>query len=269
MVKSEGDRLRQVIVCSPRREYFQVDDLKAHNIEALANPALAQQQHDQLKAVLREAGAEVIDLAELKGHPNSVFTRDTALITPEGYIQLRMGLPTRRGEERWMARALAGLGIPCAGQIKAPGTVEGGDVILAWPVAFIGCSARTNESGSRQLARLLEKMGYEPRLINLPPNHLHLGGVMSLVGPKTVLCCRGVLPPSFLEGFDVIYVPDTSATSGNVVCLGKNEAIASKENKAAIRALRRAGFTAHELDLSEFIKGSGGPTCLILPILRK
>ncbi len=269
MVKSEADKLRQVVVCSPKREYYNVDLLEAHNIQAPADPQLAGKQHDELKRRLKEAGCKVIDIPELKRHPNSVFTRDTALVTPKGYIKLRMGLPTRRGEERWMAEALEALGIPCAGKIFPPGTVEGGDVILAWPVAFIGRSARTNESGGRQLSRLLEAMGYEVRIVSLPSNHLHLGGVMSLVGPKSVLGCRDVLPASFLEGFEVISVPDESPTSGNVICLGKEEVIVEKTNRAAVKALSKAGFKVHQLDLGEFIKGSGGPTCLILPISRK
>lgn len=269
MVKSEADKLRQAVVSSPKKEYFNVDLLEAHNIQLRADPQLAGQQHDELKMRLKEAGCKVIDLPELKRHPNSVFTRDTALVTPKGYIKLRMGLATRRGEERWMAQALESLGIPCAGKIFPPGTVEGGDVILAWPVAFIGHSARTNESGTRQLSRILQNMGYEVRIVSLPTSHLHLGGVMSLVGQRCVICCRDGLPPSFFKGFEVISVPDDSPTSGNVICLGKGEVIVEKTNRAAVKALAKAGFKVHQLHLSEFIKGSGGPTCLILPVSRK
>jgi N-dimethylarginine dimethylaminohydrolase len=33
--------------------------------------------------------------------------------------------------------------------------------------------------------------------------------------------------------------------------------------------LRRAGFRVHPLDLSEFVKGTGGPSCLVLPLERR
>lgn len=269
MVKSEGDRLRQVIICRPEKEYYRVNNLETHNIQMVADRALALRQHGELKNLLEKSGSQVIELSELKNHPNSVFVRDTALVTPQGFIQLRMGLPTRRGEDRWMAQVLINLGFACVGKIRAPGTVEGGDVILAWPVAFIGQSARTNESGAKQLAGFLEKMGYEVRIISLSSHHLHLGGVMSLVDRRTVLCVREIIPPSFFEGFKVIFIPDESPTSGNVICLGRKKVIVEKSNQAAIKALTKAGFTVFELDLSEFIKGSGGPTCLILPINRK
>ena len=51
-----------------------------------------------------------------------------------------------------MADIHASCGVPCAGAIGGPGTLEGGDVILAGEVAFVGVSSRTNAEGSRQVA---------------------------------------------------------------------------------------------------------------------
>jgi dimethylargininase len=267
-VGNEGDRLRRVIVCAPRREYFRVDDLDAHNIEAVADRATARKQHTELRATLRKSGARVINLLELPGHPNSVFARDACLVTPAGYVKLRMGLPTRRGEEDWLAGAADGLGIPRAGSIEAPGTVEGGDVILAGRVAFVGLSARTNESGVRQLARLLSKMDFEVRSLRLPASRFHIGGEMSLAGPKTVLCYGGFFPSRFFDGFEMIEIPDSGTASPNMIALGKRAAIVEKKNSIAAKALRAAGFFVHSLDLSEFVKGRGGPSCLIMPVSR-
>ncbi len=268
MVRNEGDRLRRVVVSPPRKEYFSVRDPQAHNIEQVAVRAKAIEQHRRLCALLRKSGARVVRLKELSGHPNSVFTRDSSLVTPEGYIKLRMGLRTRRGEEDWMAAALDAVGVPCAGEIRPPGTVEGGDVILAGDVAFVGQSVRTNSAGVKQLSRLLEAMGYEVRVIILPPPYLHIGGAMSLVGTKAVLCCGGLFPRGFLSGFETITISRGHSVSGNVISLGNNEVIAEKKNTVAARALKEANYRVHFLDLSEFVKGRGGPTCLILPVER-
>ncbi len=92
MVKNEGDRLTRVVVSTPGKEYFSPGNLAEHNLTQLADRDLTLAQHDELKTTLRASGAEVIDLPELAGHPNSVFTRDTALATPDGYIRLKMGL---------------------------------------------------------------------------------------------------------------------------------------------------------------------------------
>jgi len=269
MLRNQGERLTRVVVCTPQTEYFRVRNLKVHNIAEIANPEKAREQHDNLKSILRNFGCEVIDIQELAGHPNSIFTWDTALSTPQGYIKLRMGLRTRQGEEEWMAKALDSLGEPQAGSIKEPGTAEGGDIILAGRVAFIGQTQRTNKSGVKQASRLLTGMNYEIRSIILPKSYLHLGSAMSLVGPNRVLCFRGVFPDEFFEGFEKIEISCNAFASANVVCLGDNELIADSANIAATRELERAGMVVHAVDLSEFAKGRGGPSCLILPVERK
>jgi dimethylargininase len=209
-----------------------------------------------------------MDVSELSGHPNSVFTRDVAVVTPRGYIQLRMGLPSRRGEEAWMASFLESCGEPRAGAIEAPGTVEGGDVVLSGGVAFVGHSARTNREGVRQLGALLEKMDYDVRVSKVE-GYLHLGGAMSAVAPERVVACRGDYPAGFFDGFDVVWVEKRGPSSANVICLAPNEILANEaENLETMEALDARGVRVQGVDLSEFRKGAGGPTCLILPLER-
>ena len=268
MLRNEGDSLRRVVVCRPGPEYVSFDDPSQHNIATRADLPRAQAQHDRLQATMRAYGAEVINVPELPGHPNSVFTRDPIVVTPEGYVELHMGLPTRRGEEAWLARALDTLGEPRIGKIEPPGTIEGGDVILAGRVAFVGQSSRTNRAGFEQMRAILTRMGYEVRTTPIPDKHLHIGGAMSMIAPDRVLACGGVFPPDFFAGFDVIWVPDEDFVSGNVICVQPNTVIAEAAQLPVIEALEKRGVRVHALDLSEFIKGSGGPTCLILPVER-
>jgi dimethylargininase len=269
MLKNEGDRLSRVVVCAPSHEYFNVKNLKDQHIHMVADPNKAHQQFGVLKTTMEAFGCEVIDVPELANHPNSVFTRDTALCTPRGYIKLRMGLAARRGEEEWIARILESLREPCAGEIKEPGTVEGGDVILAGSVAFVGISKRTNEQGVKQISAILKDMDYQVRKVVVRDPHLHLGGAMSAVGQERVLCCKDMFPKDFFIGFDTIDISCRGTSNGNVICLGNNEIIANTaENVEAIYALEKQGMIIHGIDLSEFRKGAGGPTCLILPVER-
>lgn len=270
MLRNEGDRLTCVIVSTPKKEYYSIFDRSAHNINENADMYKTILQHNMLKSILSRSGCRVIDVPELEGHPNSVFIRDTALSTPEGYIRLRMGLESRIGEENWMCRALESIGEPCVGEIKHPGTAEGGDIILAGNVAFIGHSRRTNAEGIEQLSGMLEKMGYEVRTISINENYLHLGGAMSMIGPERILCCRDVFPPDFFKGFDTIEISYPGASSGNVICIRENEVIANiEEIYKVVMDLETQGVNVHGIDLSEFRKGAGGPTCLILPVERK
>jgi dimethylargininase len=269
MLRSEGHRLTRVVVCAPGDEYCQVRDLERHNLVERADPQQAMEQHRALKHCLADCGAEVIDVPELTDHPNSVFTRDTALCTPHGYIRLRLGLETRRGEEEWMSEILSSLGEPLVGAIEAPGTVEGGDVILAGSVAFVGRSMRTNDQGVEQLGALLGAMDCEMRVIPLPDSILHLDKAMMLVGPDRAMYCRGLIPEDSLRGFEAIEIGCSGPTTANVICLGGNEVIVERSNDAVGRQLEAQGLTVHLLDLSEFVKGSGGPNCLILPVARR
>ncbi|HXV59857.1 MAG TPA: arginine deiminase family protein [Vicinamibacteria bacterium] len=269
MIRNEGERLSRVIVSTPREQYFKVSDPKLHNFNEIADPERTHAQHGELCAILSRSGAEVIDLPELIGHPNSVFTRDASVVTPQGYVKLRLGLSSRRGEADWMASALEQHGEPCAGEIERPGTVEGGDVILAGKVAFVGHSSRTNSDGVRQMSELLQKMGFEVRIADVD-NVLHLGGTMSVIAPERILACRGNYPGGFFKGFEVVWVEEEGPSTGNVICLGPNEVLANEaENLRTMEALDAAGVAVQGVDLSEFRKGAGGPTCLILPVERK
>jgi dimethylargininase len=269
MLRSEAGRLKRVVVSTPWNEYYRVVNLQAHNILDVANQKLALEQHDNLKEILRHFNSDVVDLPELKDHPNSVFTRDAALCTPEGYIELRPGIETRLAEGSWMASALNHLGEPKAGKIEFPGTVDGGDVLLLDPVAFIGLSKRTNPEGCLQLSYFLEKMGYEIRKVSLPDLVLHLDKVLMPVGDDRLLVCTDIVHRDILRGFDIIGISFSNNSSANIICLGNGELIVGATNQGAIDALDRNEFNLHLINVSEFVKGSGGPNCLIMPVERE
>jgi len=233
----KGNELPQFVVCPPGDAYVGAHDLAAHNLTASADLKRARAQHTALRQTLAACGVEVLRIQELVGHPNSVFVQDVALATPRGFIRLRMGLPSRRGEPAWMAQYLAARGVPEVGRIVAPGTVEGGDVILADDVAFVGRSSRTNDAGIAQLAALLEPQGFTLRVADVPPPSLHIGGMLSLVGPRQVLACAEVFPMGYFEGFEIIRVSRTDFISGNVIGLGAGQIIAEAGNGGAMAAL--------------------------------
>jgi dimethylargininase len=268
MLKNEGDRLIKAAVCSPRSEYFRVDNLRAHNLREVADHDLAKSQHAALTDLLAKRGVGVIDIGECPGHPNSVFTRDMAVGTPKGYVRASMGIPTRVGEENWMADALDRLGEPSAGAIQPPGTVEGGDVVLAGRVAFVGRTRRTNPEGIRQIKALFERMGIEVRVVQLPETYLHLDQTVGVLGPERLMVCSSLFNEELFRGFQTVLMP-CQGHNVNFICLGPDEIIAPASNLPLLEAAEKNGVLAHVLDLSEFAKGTGGPNCLIMPIERR
>jgi len=252
------------LVCPPEREYFDFSDPGKHNIEERASELEAKRQHEALRRALVSEGCGIRELAELIGHPNSVFTRDPALVLAEGYIRLRMGLRSRRGEEEWIAQELESLGMERAGSVDR-GTAEGGDTIKAENTIFVGLSSRTDIVGATEIDQALKPLGYDVRLVKVPERYLHLGGAMSYLGRDLLLCTDDIYDKDLFRDFDALIVDSADFVSGNVISTGM-KAIADERNLVALEKLDEAGIKTVSLDLFEFIKGRGGPSCLVLPL---
>ena len=116
------------------------------------------------------------------------------------------------------------------------------------------------------MSNILNAMSFEVRSILVPEPFLHLGGAMSVLSSDDVLCCKGIFPADFFNGYNRIEVSHDSFVSGNVISLGDHEILAEKTNISAIEILKHNGYHVHSIDLSEFIKDTGGPSCLIMPL---
>ncbi len=260
--------IKSAVMCFPEEEFFSVRDFTLHNFASVVNREKAIKQFDRLKETLLRLGVDVRQVKELEGHPNSVFTRDTAVVLKEGFIKLRMGLLSRRGEESWMSNFLHSLGIPEIAEVKAPLTVEGGDVIVGDNFAFIGVSSRTNRKGAQFISSILGKLNYQTEIVKFSGPYLHLGGAMSLVGRDSVLYCKGAIPEGMIGKYELNLIPIecNEFIGGNVIGVDEKNVIVSENNNVAAEALAIHGFAVHLIDLSEFVKGNGGPSCMILPV---
>ncbi|MBN2053509.1 amidinotransferase [bacterium] len=217
---------------------------------------------------MADSGAEVWTMAELPGHPNSVFTRDAAVCVGDGYLHLRMGLSSRRGEPDWLATRLSAEGMPCLARITTPGTLEGGDVLLLAKHVIIGISTRTNRAGAGQAAALFSRLGYRPHFIEVPEPYLHAGGCMSVLGPESLLVTEDVAPQLEAVDAESITVPVGDFITANVISLGDGRILAHRGDYVVSDLLARRGYSVRAVELGEFVKASGGPTCLIMPVSR-
>ena len=258
--------LKRAVLCDLKEIYFNAADSETYNLNKGINKEQALLQFGKLKDTLKETGVKIAEIPELEDHPNSVFVKDSAAITKNGFVKLRMGLETRIGEEEWMANFLKTIGLKEIGRVEPPGTAEGGDVIINGNYAFIGISDRTNENGAKQVSEILMNTGYEVRIAKFKGPYLHIGGGMTLIGENTVLHCINSYPKGFFEGFNEIIVTCNDFIGGNVIAISEKEVIASKTNRKVTDILQAKGIVVHKLDLSEFVKGNGGPSCMILPI---
>lgn len=213
---------------------------------------------------------------------DSLYPRDAAVLVDDGAVLCRMGKVARRGEPDALGAYLHSRGVPILGAITGEGCLEGGDVVwLDARTLAVGQGYRTNAEGIRQLARLLGSR--IDTLLPVPLPHwngpddvLHL---MSLISPLDVdlaLVYDRLLPVPFLQalrdrGYRLIPVPDAEyeTMAGNVLALGPRRALMLAGNPRTERRLRDAGVAVWTYEGTEISrKGSGGPTCLTLPLQR-
>jgi dimethylargininase len=241
-------------------------------------------EHGAFRQLLADGGAEVI-VAELDNAAlqDGIFPYDPVIMTNAGAALCRMGKPLREREVVTMEATLGHLGIPIAGRIVAPGTVEGGDSFwLDSHTLAVGQGYRTNAEGIRQLTEILAEQGVDVLVVPLPHWHgpdecLHLLSLISPLDEQLAVVHRPLLPVPFLEelaarGWDLIDIPDEEfATQGtNVLALGPRRCLLLRDNVETAHRLRAAGCEVFVYAGDEISHNrSGGPTCLTRPLLRE
>jgi len=239
----------------------------------------ARREHDQLVELLEGLGVTIHELDADTTDPDLVYTFDPLLVTDRGAIPLRPGKPNRAAEPGLLEAWARAHGIPVAGRIEAPGTVEGGDTFwLRQDLLVIGRSLRTNDAGARQLAAIV---GGESRIVDVPywrgPAELiHLLSVISPVADDLAVVFLPLLPAGLWElltelGVRLLEVPEEELpTLGcNVLAVRPGVVIVADGNPRTRAALEARGCEVHAWPAAEIgVNGSGGPTCLTRPILR-
>ena len=87
-------------------------------------------EFDRFLAILQSHGSTVHLLpVDEKCTLDSIYARDASLVSPRGPILCSMGKRARAAEPAAHRRAFGSLGVPTAGAITPPGTLEGGDVV--------------------------------------------------------------------------------------------------------------------------------------------
>lgn len=243
------------------------------------DPQRASLQHGLFVRALKDAGVEIVVMAPDPVLPDACFTWDTVLAFPEigngrtaQLLAARPGEPSRRPEVASVlecARTLA----PDAAlvEIQEPGTLDGGDVITYGSHVSIGVSARTNQEGARQLAEAVRRLGYTAHLCPVL-DRLHLASAVTPLSDRRLIGTRAGL--GSLDAADSKAVPgdvarlvidDADVVAANVLAAG-GHCFVVRGFPRAVAAMQRAGESVVEVDLDEFVRADGGPTCLVAPI---
>jgi N-dimethylarginine dimethylaminohydrolase len=240
---------------------------------AALDVAVAQRQHDGIVETFRRAGVTVHYVEPLQTvPPNLMFVADLMFMTPEGAILGRPASTVRAGEERFVARRLAELGIPILLSVHGEGTFEGADA--AWldsGTILLATGLRTNAEGAAQVASLLRGMGVEVNQVGLPYGTMHLMGQLRFADRDLAVAWPGRVPYGAIEalrdrGFRVLFLPDEQeAIHGmalNFVTLGPRSVLMPAGNSVTQSFYEAQGIDCETVNVDELLQAAGGIGCL-------
>jgi dimethylargininase len=192
--------------------------------------------------------------------PDRVFVEDIAIVFDELAIVTRPGAEPRRVEVPAVAGVL-GRYRPLE-FIDAPGTVDGGDVLVAGCRVFVGRSSRTNEAGILQMRRILDPLGY--RVCDLTVGGcLHLKSAVTSLADDLLLVNPRWVDTSSFAGFACVEVHPLEPSAANALRLDDRVIFPASFPRTADRLAAR-GLRVLTVDASEVAKAEGAVTCCSL-----
>jgi N-dimethylarginine dimethylaminohydrolase len=275
--------MRRVLVRCPAPPASE-EQWRSFGFARAVNQAQAREEHSAFVQILTDAGVDVeVETGDAAGMLDAIFSYDPSIMTDRGAILLRPGKRLREAEVALHEATYARLGIPIAGRIEPPGTVEGGDTLwLDERTLSVGRGYRTNDAGVDQLRAILAEQGVSVMTVELPHWHgpeecLHLMSVISPVAPNIAVVYPPLMPVSFLDElrareWRLVEVPDSEFLSlgCNVLALDPETCLMIEGNATTHTALEALGHRVLSYLGDEISHNrEGGPTCLTRPILRE
>lgn len=284
---SEYLKLATVYLKSAKNSFLSEEELSEHweTLQYLSKPNFkkSQDEYAVFQTFFREKNISTCFFPiNKKTKIDSIYCRDASIATDFGIIICNMGKQGRIHEPYAQLEAYKMNNVNILGEIKFPGTLEGGDV--AWldqNTLAVGHTYRTNEEGISQLKELLQPKGIEIIVVELPhykgeSDVFHLMSILSPVDKNLAVVYSPLMPIKFrnelLErGFQLVEVPEQEFDSMgcNVLAVAPRDCLMVAGNPITRKLLEDAGASVHIYEGNEIsVKGGGGPTCLTRPIDR-
>lgn len=254
--------------------YFRSD--RAPDLEAM------QAEHDALVKIFTDHGVEVVMPEGGPRDPNSMFTRDMGMVVQGGIIVSRMATvgrafgTGRRGEELYLTRKLAEIGMPILHTIHGDGLMEGGSFCyLTEKVAAIALSKRGNESAARQVRNVLEVQGVELLEVPLVGYSMHLDGAIVMLDFDKAIVNIERLPYWFLEKLEALGIEAIPADyrdsrlAVNCIALRPGKVVMDELAPWSIERVLSRGIEVVTTPYKECRKHGGGIHCSTLPLIRE
>ncbi|HEU5416781.1 MAG TPA: arginine deiminase-related protein [Streptosporangiaceae bacterium] len=268
-VRRESTHARTYLMCAP--EYFAVE----YAINPWMKPGepvdrdLAMRQWQQLRAAFESLGHTVHTIAPISGLPDMVFAANGASVIGGKALAAQFRYPQRAAEAAAYAGWLTAHGYP---EVREPVVVnEGeGDLVYAGRAILAGHGFRTDPAVSQELAELFGLPVISLKLID--PRFYHLDTALVVLDADTAAyypaafddASRAALASHFSE---LIEAKDEDAEVLGLNAISDGRHVVMPVQADGLRTqLAAAGFVPVTVDLSELLKGGGGPKCCTLEL---
>lgn len=237
------------------------EGLTDHSEKVEVNLPLAIAQWEAYVQVLVDHGWDTVEVGPADDCPDAVFIEDTVLMFKNVAVSTRPGADSRKPEVAGTRDVVEELGCSL-NQIKAPGTLDGGDILKVGNTVYVGRGGRTNSEGIAQMRAILTPLGAE--VVSVPVTKvLHLKTALTALPDGTVIGY-----PDFVDNPGIfprfLAVPEPNGTA--VVCLGGADLVMSESAPKTAEMLRDLGYNVTTTPMTEYEKLEGCVTCLSVRI---
>jgi dimethylargininase len=271
-VSHDAGALAGAVVLRPGADIEHLPPLKG---EPSAIAVRAQAQHDILVRTLRDRGVTVAECAAGGVSPAASLIADGAVLFPEGALLTRPAQVERRHEAAALEAELERLGIPVAGRIDAPGLLDGGDVVVAGKIVYLGVPSgpqgqrqRSNALGRKQLESFAVNSGRLVVELPVSADVPRLRNVFSVVGTATAIAAPDKVDLIGVRDLEIVEVPRGEEFAAGVLPLGEKRVLANLRFRESLAIMRKAKIAVEAIDLWEFGKVGAGVFSLVLAVKR-
>jgi arginine dihydrolase len=231
--------------------------------------ALAMRQWARLRQVYLELGHDVRTIEPLPGLPDMVFAANGATVIDGSVLGVRFAHPERAGEAGAYLEWFRTHGYD---DVREAGVVnEGeGDILFTGQVLLAGYGFRSDRAAAGELAEAFGLPVVSLRLVD--PRFYHLDTALCVLDADTAMYYpaafdddgRAAIAGLFAELIEA-KDEDAEVLGLNAVSDGLHVVLPVQARKLAAQ-LRERGFEPIGVDLSELLKGGGGPKCCTLEL---
>ena len=231
-----------------------------HLVRTPLDVARAASEHEAYEALLTRLGATVRRLPPQPTLPDAVFVEDTAVVLDEIAVITRPGAASRRAETASTAAALAAH--RSLVHIQEPGTLDGGDVLVAGRRVFVGLSSRSNRVAIEQLDAVLRPLDYEVIPVRFG-GCLHLKSCVTRMADDLLLLNPDWVDVGAFPGYRALLVDPAEPHAANALALD-GSVIHPLHFPRTRSRLEAEGLRVAPVAMAELAKAEAGVTCCSL-----